>query len=307
MSRLRYRTNPVIGRRSELEGPNHPTGSGYDRPMSEDQGTRYDRIAPGYARHWAPVIRPAAVRLLEDLAPFIAGGARELLDIGTGTGTLALAALDRWPAVRVTGIDGSSEMAHWATGEADHQLSTTERSRFTTLVALADQLPVPDGTFDLAMSSFVFQLVPNRAAAFREAHRVLRPGGVLGFVTWLRTDAELDPPDRILEEVLDEFGFEPPEPDSGRGDPPSPRAAADALRRSGFRDVRAREDALVHRWTPRAYVDFVEQFAEESLFDELVARERLALRRRLLQRVRTLPARDLRLRLPIVYVTGRAD
>jgi SAM-dependent methyltransferase len=275
--------------------------------MPEDQGTRYDRIAPGYARHWAPVIRPAAVRLLEDLAPFIDGGARELIDIGTGTGTLALAALARWPAVRVTGIDGSSEMVHWAIGEADQRLATAERPRFTTIVALADRLPVPDGSFDLAMSSFVFQLVPNRAAAFREARRVLRAGGTLGFVTWLRAGDELDPPDRVLEEVLDEFGFEPPEPDGDRGDPPSPRAAADSLRRAGFRDVRAHADALFHRWTPRAYVDFVEHFAEESIFDELVTRERLALRRRLLQRVGALPARDLRLRLPIVYVTGRAE
>lgn len=274
--------------------------------MSEDQGTRYDRIAGGYARHWAPVIRPAAVRLLDELEARGVEGARALIDIGTGTGTLALAALDRWPAARVTGIDGSSEMAGWATREADQLLSPTERGRFTTLVALADRLPFPDGSFDLGMSSFVYQLVPNRAAAFREAQRVLRPGGTLGFVTWLRTDAELDPPDQVLEEVLDEFGFEAPEPDSGRGDPPNPKAAADGLRRAGFHDVRARADALVHRWRPRAYVDFVEHFAEESLFDDLVERERMALRRRLLQRVGALSPRDLRLRLPIVYVTGRA-
>lgn len=274
--------------------------------MSEDQSTRYDRIAAGYARHWAPVIRPAAVWLLEELAPHVTPDRRDLLDIGTGTGTLAMAAIARWPGVRVTGIDGSSEMADWAAREADERLASVDRQRFTTVVALADRLPLPDGAVDVAMSSFVFQLVPNRAAAFREAHRVLRQGGVLGFVTWLRTTGELDPPDRVLEEVLDEFGFDPPEADDGRGDPASARAAADGLRRAGFRDVRAREDALVHRWTPRAYVDFVEHFAEESLFDDLVERERLALRRRLLQRVGALAPRDLRLRLPIVYVTGRA-
>lgn len=275
-------------------------------PMPEDQGSRYDRIAAGYARHWAPVIRPAAVRLLDDLAPHLTPGGRDLLDIGTGTGTLALGAIARWPAVRVTGIDGSSEMAGWAAREADERLSAADRRRFTTLVALADRLPMPDDSFDVAMSSFVFQLVPNRAAAFREARRVLRPGGVLGFVTWIRTRGQLDPPDRVLEEVLDELGFDPPEPDDARGEPATPRAAGDGLRRAGFREIRTREDALIHRWTPRAYVDFVEHFAEESLFDELVERERIALRRRLLQRVGALAPRDLRLRLPIVYVTGRA-
>ena len=86
--------------------------------MSEDQGARYDRIADGYARHWAPVIRPAAVRLLEVLAPLLPAGSAHLLDIGTGTGTLALEAIERWPAVHVTGIDASSEMAGRAKREA---------------------------------------------------------------------------------------------------------------------------------------------------------------------------------------------
>lgn len=276
-------------------------------PMAEDQGARYDRIAAGYARHWAPVIRPAAIRLLDDLSGAVKSGARDLLDIGTGTGTLALAAIARWPAVRVTGIDGSSEMTAWAAREADDRLATVDRPRFTTAVALAARLPMEDGAFDVAMSSFVFQLVPNRAAALREARRVLRPGGTLGYVTWLRSSPGLDPPDTVLEEVLDEFGFDPPGPPDDRADPASPRATAEGLRRAGFRDVRARADALAHRWTPRSYVDFVEHFAEESLFDDLVERERLALRRRLLQRVGALAPRDLRIRMPVVYAVGRAD
>lgn len=274
--------------------------------VNEDQGARYDRIAEGYARHWSPVIRPAAVRLLDDLAPLLPVGARHALDIGAGTGTLALAALERWPAVRVTGIDASREMTSWAAAEADRCLSPDTRPRFSGIVALAAQLPFPDATFDLAMSSFVLQLVPNRAAALREAIRVLRPGAPFGYVTWLREDDHVDPPDRIFDEVLAEFGFDPPEPDASPGDPASPRAAADGLRRAGFRHVSAREDALVHDWTPRGYVDFLERFSEESLFDELVERERRALRRRLLERLGALEADELRLRLPIVYVTGRA-
>lgn len=275
-------------------------------PMSDDQGARYDRIAEGYARHWAPVIRPAAVRLLDHLGPMPAAGSPHLLDVGTGTGTLALAALERWPRARVTGIDASSEMASWAEAEADRRLSPARRARFATAVALADRLPFPAGTFDLAMSSFVLQLVPDRSAALAETRRVLRPGAPFGYVTWLRHRGEPDPPDRVFEELLDELGFDPPEPDPPERDPASPRAAAEGVRRAGFRGVRAWADVVEHRWTARAYVDFLEDFAEESLFDELTERERRVLRRRLLARLGELSAAELRLRLPIVYVVGRA-
>ncbi|MES2209287.1 MAG: class I SAM-dependent methyltransferase [Chloroflexota bacterium] len=279
--------------------------------MAEDQGTRYDRIAEGYARYWAPVIRPAAIRLLDDLDPMVPP-TPHILDIGTGTGTLAIGALERWPSARVTAIDASSEMVAWARAQAangsapEDGLATGNDVRFATAVAFADRLPFQDASFDLGMSSFVMQLVPNRAAALREARRVLRPGAPFGYAAWLRGTGEIDPPDRILDEVLDEFGFDPPEPDSRSGDPASARAAADGLRRAGFRNVVAREGVLAHRWTVRGYADFIEHFSEASLFDELVARERRALRHRLVQRLRSLRPHELRLRLPVVYVLGRA-
>ena len=158
--------------------------------MADDQGARYDRIAEGYARYWAPVIRPAALRLLDDLeghVPRADDPAPQVIDVGTGTGTLAFGALERWPNVRVSGIDASSEMAAWARAQAGSRARRRGASdRFSTDVAFADRLPFADGTFDLGMSSFVLQLVPDRAAALREIRRVLRPGAWFGYATWLR-------------------------------------------------------------------------------------------------------------------------
>ena len=283
--------------------------------MAENDGARegahYDEIADDYARHWAPVIRPAALRVVDLLATRLGRAAAtaadpapaRVLDVGTGTGTLAIAVLGRWTSARVAGIDASAEMVERARrGAVAAQDGATERLEL--IVAPADRLPFQDGDFDAAVSSFVLQLVPNRAAALREVRRVLRGGGTFVYATWLRESRELAGADRILEEVLAEFGFDPPDPDDSRGDATSPAAAAAELRRIGFRNVHATRAEVHHRWTPRSYAAFAEHFAESSLFADLVGRERRALRRRLIEALSKAPPGDLELRLPIVYVEG---
>jgi trans-aconitate methyltransferase len=79
-----------------------------------DQATRYDTSARGYARWWAPVLRPTAVTVLDRIADAVEAGATRILDVGTGTATLSIAAIQRWPEVRVVGIDASRGMAEAA-------------------------------------------------------------------------------------------------------------------------------------------------------------------------------------------------
>jgi arsenite methyltransferase len=99
-----------------------------------------------------------------------------VLDLGSGAGFDAfLAARQVGPAGRVVGVDMTPEMVARATANAqkvglahvDFRLGDIER------------LPVESGAFDVIMSNCVINLAPDKAAVFREAHRVLAPGGRL--------------------------------------------------------------------------------------------------------------------------------
>lgn len=263
----------------------------------------YDRYAEAYRDWWAPVIRPSALQLLDQLGeepeetrPF------HLLDVGTGTGALALAALARWPGVTVTGVDPSGRMLELAMAEARRNGSDAA-GRLSFLVASADRLPLQDETVDAAVSSFVIQLVPSRAAALREVARVLRPGGTFACVTWQAESAAFEPDDQFVD-ALDELDIETPP--IGRDARPytSPRAAAAELRRAGFQQVQASVEWLEHRYNPESYLDTLEHWIDSDLFDSLGAVTRYRLRRRTLRKLRALPSEAFVWRRPLISVLG---
>jgi len=268
--------------------------------------TAYDTMADGYARFWGPVIYPAAVKVLDRVAPILdARDEVHILDVGSGTGALAITTLERWPRHRVTGIDPSGGMLEVARALADERLTEGVARRFRAEVASADRLPFDDGTFDTAVSSFVLQLVEDRPAALREVRRVIRPGATFAWVAWVRTDRPYEP-DRIANEILDEAGFDPPEPDSRPGDLESAEITEAEMRDAGYRDVVVRDGELAHEWDAQGYVEFYTEFDEASLFDDLEPDERQELTDKLRNRLVGLGREQMTLRLPVLYVEGRA-
>ena len=269
-----------------------------------DHVERYDRLAEGYARWWAPVLAPAVERLLDRAATWLATGPLDLLDIGTGTGQLALGAIARWPELSVVGVDASTEMCATAEAEAERALARLDRGRFRAEVAFADALPFADGAFDHALSSFVFQLVPNRARALREARRILRSGGILGYVSWLQ-DERTFAPDLIFDEVLESLEIDASLPDVRSGDLSSVDRAAGELRRAGFAEVTAEAGFLEHRFTVDGYLGFLSEFDEQSLFEELDPAVRQRLMTTMRERLTALRSDDLTMRFPIVFASGQ--
>jgi arsenite methyltransferase len=99
----------------------------------------------------------------------------QVVDIGSGPGLLAAEmAAQVGPAGRVVGLDLSDSMLALSR-QRRSDLATNRCLRF--LKADAARLPFADGTFDVAVSTQVYEYVPDVPAGLAEVYRVLRPGG----------------------------------------------------------------------------------------------------------------------------------
>jgi ubiquinone/menaquinone biosynthesis C-methylase UbiE len=98
-----------------------------------------------------------------------------VLDVGCGTGTLAIAAKRRVGAAgAVHGIDASPEMIARA-----RKKTNRANVSVTFDVALAESLPFPDARFDVVLSTVMLHHLRRavREQCLREIRRVLKPGG----------------------------------------------------------------------------------------------------------------------------------
>jgi SAM-dependent methyltransferase len=101
-----------------------------------------------------------------------------MLDVGSGTGSLAFAIAERKSQARVLGIDPSQEYVAYA----------TSRNRFADRASFevgdAQQLRFGDASFDAALSLLVFNFIPDPKKALLELLRVTKPRGKVSAAVW---------------------------------------------------------------------------------------------------------------------------
>ena len=103
-------------------------------------------------------------------------GGETVLDLGAGAGIDCFIAAARvGPAGKVIGVDMTPQMLQRARENA-------ERGGFDNVefrLGEIESLPVADNTVDVVISNCVINLSPDKDRVFREALRVLKPGGTL--------------------------------------------------------------------------------------------------------------------------------
>ena len=187
-------------------------------------------IPATYDRYLGPLLFEPFAR---DLAQRVAAlEPRRILETAAGTGIVTAAIHYQLPDAEIVATDLNPDMLEVAAAKADAPNIILRK-------ADAQQLPFPDASFDAVVCQFGVMFFPDRVGAYREARRVLRPGGRFLFNVWNSLDRN-PVSGRIADLLVDLFPDDPPEflARTPFGYHDLARIEAD-LRAAGFSDVTA--------------------------------------------------------------------
>jgi SAM-dependent methyltransferase len=134
------------------------------------------------------------------------GAGESVLDVGTGTGVVAITAARA--GARVAGLDLTPELLDEARENA--RIARLDDIEWTE--GDAEQLPYPDATFDVVLSQFGHMFAPRPDVVVAEMRRVLKPNGRIAFATW--------PPEHFIGRFFAFVARNSPPPPPGAAPPP---------------------------------------------------------------------------------------
>jgi ubiquinone/menaquinone biosynthesis C-methylase UbiE len=120
-----------------------------------------------------------------------------VLDVASGNGNIALAAARRW--CEVTATDYVPALLERAKERAQ-----ADRMDITFREADAENLPFPDASFDVVVSTFGVMFTPNQGQSAAQMLRVCKPGGKIGLANWT--------PDGFIGQLFKTIGRHVPPP-----------------------------------------------------------------------------------------------
>lgn len=169
-----------------------------------------ERYVPAAGRSWlTPLFDPVMALTTREqrwrgrvAAESLANRPTTILDVGCGTGTLAVLLAQRANRARVIGLDGDPDILLRAAAKVHEAGANVEM-----LSGMADAIPLEDATVDCAISTLVFHhLAPDtKVRALAEIRRVLRPSGRLIIVDYGRPRDPLQRMAFLYVQLLDGF------------------------------------------------------------------------------------------------------
>jgi ubiquinone/menaquinone biosynthesis C-methylase UbiE len=168
--------------------------------------TKVDTVFSGsipaiYDRYLGPLIfEPYARDLANRLSDL---HAERVLETAAGSGIVTRALLRSLPAsASIVATDLNQPML-------DHAAKQVSSSRVSWQKADAQALPFPDGAFDAVVCQFGVMFFPDKQKAYREARRVLKPGGHFVFNVWDSIEHN-EFADLVTSAVAEMFADDPP-------------------------------------------------------------------------------------------------